>query len=70
MRRTLTGKRRQAHLTNAEYRELCAKHGVEDEGEQNSLAEILHNLGAALNYRNDPRLREATVLKPDGAQSQ
>jgi internalin A len=30
-----------------------------------SLSEILHNLGAALNYRNDPRLREATVLQPE-----
>ena len=36
-----------------------------DEGRQDSLAEVLHNLGAALNYRNDPRLREATVLQPD-----
>ncbi len=59
------GKKRRAHLTYAEYRALCAAHGVTDEGQQDSLAEILHNLGAALNYRNDPRLREATVLQPD-----
>jgi GTPase SAR1 family protein len=58
------GKKKRAHLTYAEYRALCAKHGVEDAGEQDSLSEILHNLGAALNYRNDPRLREATVLQP------
>jgi internalin A len=56
---------RRAHLTYAEYRALCVKHGVADAGEQDSLAEILHNLGAALNYRNDPRLREATVLQPE-----
>lgn len=39
--------------------------GVTDAGQQDSLAEILHNLGAALNYRNDPRLHEATVLQPE-----
>ena len=57
--------RSKAHLTYAEYRALCVKQGVADEGKQDSLAEILHNLGAALNYRNDPRLREATVLQPE-----
>ena len=25
-----------------------------DEGQQDSLSEILHNLGAAINYRTDP----------------
>ena len=54
-----------AHLTFAEYRQLCMEHGVTDEGQQDSLSEILHNLGAALNYRTDPRLREATVLQPE-----
>jgi internalin A len=66
VRRALTkGRKARAHLTYAEYRALCAEHGVTDEGQQDSLAEILHNLGAALNYRNDPRLREATVLQPE-----
>jgi internalin A len=66
VRRALsTGKKKRAHLTYAEYRALCAKHGVTDAGQQDSLAEVLHNLGAALNYRNDPRLREATVLQPE-----
>lgn len=66
VRRALTiGRKKRAHLTYAEYRALCVMQGVEDEGQQDSLAEILHNLGAALNYRNDPRLREATVLQPE-----
>ena len=59
------GGKKRAHLTYSEYRTLCAKHHVTDEGQQDSLAEILHNLGAALNYRNDPRLHEATVLQPE-----
>ena len=56
---------RRAHLPFAEFRALCARHKVEDAGQQDALAEVLHNLGTALNYRNDPRLREATVLLPD-----
>lgn len=66
VRRALAGGRpKRAHLTYAEFRQLCAKHHVTDEGMQDSLSEILHNLGSALNYRTDPRLREATVLQPD-----
>ncbi len=57
------GKKR-AHLTYHEYRALCTEHGVTDPGHQDSLSEILHRLGAALNYRTDKRLREATVLQP------
>ncbi len=59
------GREKRAHLPYAEYRRLCVDRGVVDERHQDSLAEILHNLGAALNYRNDPRLREATVLQPE-----
>jgi internalin A len=61
---TAAGKKQRAHLSYAEYRALCTTHGVTDGGQQDSLSEILHNLGAALNYRTDPRLREATVLQP------
>jgi internalin A len=66
VRRALaTGRKKRAHLTYAEFRQLCVRHGVFAESEQDSLSDILHNLGAALNYRNDPRLREATVLQPE-----
>ena len=54
-----------AYLSFNQFRTVCARHGVTDESKQESLAEVLHNLGVALNYRNDPRLREATVLKPE-----
>jgi internalin A len=46
------------------YRALCAEQGVVDEGQQNYLADILHHLGVALNYRNDPRVQETAVLQP------
>lgn len=62
VRRTLAkGGKARPHLPYAEYRRLCKEHGVAEDRLQDSLSEILHNLGAALNYRNDPRLREATV---------
>jgi small GTP-binding protein len=66
VRRALAeGGKARPHLPYAEYRGLCKEHGVAEERMQDSLSEILHKLGAALNYRNDPRLREATVLQPE-----
>jgi internalin A len=48
----------------AEYREICAEEGVTTAETQETLATILDCLGIALNYRNDPRLRDTSVLKP------
>lgn len=45
------------HLGYDRYRTLCRENGVTEEGKQDSLSEILHRLGVALNYRDDPRLR-------------
>jgi internalin A len=58
-------KPKRSYIRYAEYRRLCTEKGVAGDGMQDSLAEILHHLGAALNYRKDPRLREATVLQPE-----
>ncbi len=46
-----------------EYLALCTRHEVTGEDAE-SLATVLHQLGLALNYRNDARLRDSTVLKP------
>jgi internalin A len=51
-------------LSYAEYSELCREFGEADPREQEQLAQILHNLGIALNYRDDPRLQETHVLNP------
>ena len=48
-----------------QYREICAKHGESDPEQQTSLSGFLHDLGIALNYKDDPRLRFAYVLKPE-----
>jgi internalin A len=46
------------------YRTICSEEGVTDAQEQDALATILNCLGIALNYRDDPRLRDTSVLKP------
>jgi internalin A len=47
-----------------DYRKICTEQGVTNAEEQEILATILDCLGIALNYRDDARLRETSVLKP------
>jgi internalin A len=53
------------YVTYERYQEICKKRGEEDSERQTSLAGFLHDLGIALNYKDDPRLRFAYVLKPE-----
>lgn len=59
------------YLSLKEFRGLCAKHGEKERAKQESLARLLHQLGAVLHYADDPRLRDTAVLNPywvtDGA---
>ena len=41
-------------VTYEHYRQICAKHGEKDPDKQTSLAGFLHDLGIALNYKDDP----------------
>ncbi|MCE9559994.1 MAG: leucine-rich repeat domain-containing protein [Armatimonadetes bacterium] len=52
------------YLMYPQYRALCEQHGVKDQEDQDRLARALHRLGVALNYSEDQRLRETTVLNP------
>ena len=45
--------------------ELCVRQGIKEESDRDTLGFVLHCLGIALNYREDLRLRETTVLKPE-----
>jgi internalin A len=58
-------------LTLDEFREICAMHGENEPEKQESLARLLHSLGAVLHFVDDPRLRDTSVLNPhwvtDGA---
>jgi internalin A len=53
------------YLSSDSFRELCREEGVEDDADKNTLCWLLHCLGVALNYRDDSRLSETTVLKPE-----
>jgi internalin A len=53
------------YVTFEDYRDLCRKHGEGDPAQQTSLAGFLHDLGIALNYKDDARLRFGYVLKPE-----
>jgi internalin A len=52
-------------VTFADYRKICEEHGEKDPEQQTLLAGFLHDLGIALNYKEDRRLRFAYVLKPE-----
>ncbi len=52
------------HLTIDEFREICALNGETDGAKQESLARLLHKLGAVLHFVDEPRLRDTTVLSP------
>src|SRR5436190_14221951 len=54
----------QNFLEYSEYQDCCEAMGVTEEQEQNSLAEMLHRLGIALNFREHKRLHDASVMKP------
>jgi internalin A len=55
---------RKTFLNFDEYRKLCAKLGEKNPDAQETLAFYLHSLGIALNYKDDPRLRDTHVLNP------
>jgi len=51
-------------VTFDRYREICAKYKETDTIAQERLAAHLHDLGIALNYKDDPRLCDKHVLNP------
>ncbi len=55
----------ESYLDQTDYAARCRALGEPDAGEQAALASDLHDLGVALNYGRDPRLRDTTVLRPD-----
>jgi internalin A len=52
------------YLSFEEYRKECTELGEKDPEAQESLAFHLHSLGIALNYKDDPRLKDTHVLNP------
>jgi len=52
------------YLSFEQFREVCKRHDEKDAKAQEDLAGFLHCLGIALNYKDDPRLRDTSVLNP------
>jgi internalin A len=59
------GGMREPYISYNTYAARCAELGEPDPAKQEELAAWLHDLGIALNYGRDPRLRDTTVLRPD-----
>jgi len=52
------------HMTLDEFREICGENGETSVAKQESLARLLHKLGAVLHFVDEPRLRDTAVLNP------
>lgn len=52
-------------ISYVQYVEICMQHGVDTQEKQNGLSRNLHDIGAALWYGDDPRLRDTRVLRPN-----
>ncbi|MBE9041330.1 leucine-rich repeat domain-containing protein, partial [Oscillatoriales cyanobacterium LEGE 11467] len=48
-----------------QYQQICADKTVTDTQSQDTLIGFLHDLGIALNFRDDPRLKQDSVLNPE-----
>ena len=55
---------KESFISYACYRDICRAQGVDTAEKQEILSIILNCLGIALNYRQDTRLRDTSVLKP------
>lgn len=52
------------YISFNEYQKLCQNYGIYEESSQNTLIRFLHDLGIALNFNDDDRVRETSVLNP------
>lgn len=52
-------------ISLGEFYQICHMHKIVDEFDCSTLCWVLHCLGVLLNYRDDLRLRDTSVLKPE-----
>ena len=48
-----------------DYEALCRQHGIAEESSQTTLVRFLHDLGIVLNFTDDERVRDTSVLNPN-----
>ena len=51
-------------ITHDKYLEICEEENVVDEDSQHALFNVLHDLGIALHFQDDPRLESLGILNP------
>ena len=51
------------YIPYPEYMQLCQEKGINEQSQQ-TLIGFLHDLGAVLNFRDDPRLEDTNILNP------
>ncbi len=53
------------YISYENYQNRCQENDISDERDQEILIGFLHDLGIALNFRDDPRLQDTSVLNPE-----
>ena len=48
-----------------DYEKICHEEGITEESHRETLIKFLHDLGVVLNFRDDKRLNDTNVLKPE-----
>ena len=56
---------KQDYISYDQYVALCQEEKVEEEDSQHTLVGFLHDLGIVVNFQDDPRLEDTSVLKPE-----
>ena len=57
-------RKKKSWVTFDDFREFCAKQGIDQPKDQEALADSLHHLGLMLSYRKEEALRDFGVLNP------
>lgn len=55
------------YISSADFKELCNSHEVKDQKSQDTLSQLLHDLGVILHFYEDPALAEFIILNPQWA---
>ncbi len=56
---------KQDYISYDQYVVLCQEEKVEEEESQHTLVGFLHDLGIVVNFQDNPRLEDTSVLKPE-----
>lgn len=55
----------QDYISYHDYEKICQSQNIKDPRSQSNLISLLHDLGAIINFRDDPRLEDTNILNPE-----